>query len=150
MKDFLPKRKQIRLKDYDYSTLGYYFITICVKNRLHLLGTITELGLELSKEGIRVNTYISSIAKIYNNIQIDECSIMPNHIHMILIINKKENITISNIIQQFKGKVTKEVGYSIWQKLFYEHIIRNEKQYYIIKKYIQNNVTNWKNDRYFA
>ena len=69
---------------------------------------------------------------------------------MILIIHKKEKITLSNIIQQFKGMVTKEIGYGMWQKLFHEHIIRNEKQYYIIKQYIQNNIVNWEDDMYFS
>ena len=57
---------------------------------------------------------------------------MPNHIHIILIIHKKENNSVLKIIQQFKGLVTKELGYSIWQKLFHEHIIRNEKEYLMI------------------
>ena len=150
MKDNLPQRKSIRLKEYDYSEPGYYFLTICIKNRLHLLGTIVDSKLQFSKEGIIVTKYISSIHETYDNMEIDEYTIMPNHIHMILIIHKKEKVTLSHIIQQFKGIVTKELGYSIWQKSFHEHIIRNEKQYYIIKQYIQNNVANWENDRYFA
>ena len=145
----LPKRKSTRLKEYDYSNTGYYFVTICIKNRLPLLGKILNSKLLLSNEGLIVNTYISSISKIYNNIQLDEYVIMPNHIHMILIIHNKEKVTLSSAIQHFKGKVTKELGYSIWQKLFHEHIIRDEKTYYIIKQYIQNNVVNWEEDRYF-
>ncbi len=68
---------------------------------------------------------------------------------MIIMIKEKERITISKLIQQYKGMVTKEIGYSIWQKFFYEHIIRTEKDYYMIKKYIQNNILNWKEDMYF-
>lgn len=80
---------------------------------------------------------------------LDEYIIMPNHIHMILAINKQYNNSISKIIQQFKGKITKEIGYSIWQKLFYEHVIRNEKEYLKIKEYIINNPQNWDTDEYF-
>ena len=87
MKDNLPQRKSIRLKQYDYSSPGYYFITICIKNRLHLLGAITNLNLQLSKEGLAVNTYLSSIPETYDNVKLDEYIIMPNHIHMIIIIN---------------------------------------------------------------
>ena len=74
---------------------------------------------------------------------------MPSHIHIILIIHKKEKNSISKIIQQFKGMVTKDLGYSIWQKLFHEHIIRNEKEYLKIKQYIINNPYNWENDKYY-
>jgi len=74
---------------------------------------------------------------------------MPNHIHMILIISNKNDINISRIIKQYKMYVSKIIGYSIWQKSFYEHIIRNEKEYYAIKEYIQNNIVNWHKDKYF-
>lgn len=92
---------------------------------------------------------LQQIELIYSNIILDEYIIMPNHIHMILAINKQYNNSISKIIQQFKGKITKEIGYSIWQKLFYEHIIRNEKEYLKIKEYIINNPNNWNTDEYF-
>lgn len=74
---------------------------------------------------------------------------MPNHILMIIQITKNNKVPISRIIKQYKMYVSKKVGYSIQQKLFYEHIIRNEKEYYKIKNYIQNNVVNWKKDKYF-
>ena len=73
---------------------------------------------------------------------------MPNHIHMIIEIKKEEEVTISRIIKQYKMQVCKEIGYKIWQKLFYEHIIRTELDYLKIKAYIQNNVANWKEDIY--
>ncbi len=74
---------------------------------------------------------------------------MPNHIHMILAVNKKTKVTISRMIKQYKAYVSKKVEYAIWQKSFYEHIIRNEKEYIKIKDYIKNNIRNWKEDRYF-
>ena len=74
---------------------------------------------------------------------------MPNHIHLIIGINKKGKTNISNIIQQLKGIISKSIGKSIWQKSFYEHVIRNEKDYYIIKEYIQNNPDNWEKDKYY-
>ena len=154
MKDNLPQRKNIRLKYYDYSLEGYYFITICTKNKECILSEIKSCGnmnctSVLTKEGKIVDKYLNKIKNVYSNIIIDEYIIMPNHIHMILIINKKENNSISKIIQQFKRIVTKELKYSLWQKLFYEHIIRNEKEYLMIKQYIINNPYNWKNDKYY-
>lgn len=151
MKELL-KRKNIRLKEYDYSQKGYYFITICTKNRACILSKIERRGEHCSsvftREGEIVNMHIKKIEKIYNSIKVDEYIIMSNHIHIILIINKKQTNTISKIIQQFKGIITKELKYVIWQKLFYEHIIRNEKEYLNIKEYIKNNPDNWEKDIY--
>ena len=154
MKDNLPQRKDIRLKYYDYTLEGYYFITICTKNRESILSTIKSnsnknYNIVLTAVGKKVDQYLNKIKNIYLNVSIDECIIMPNHIHIILIIHKKENNSVSKIIQQFKGLVTKELGYSIWQKLFHEHIIRNEKEYLMIKQYIINNPNNWENDKYY-
>ena len=145
MKENLPRRKNIRLKYYDYSEEGMYFITICTRNRIKLFGEIETKEIKLTKVGKIVEKSIINLEKIYNNITIDEYIVMPNHIHIIIIINEKNNLTISRIINQYKGRITKTIGYPIWQKLFYEHIIRNESEYYKIKQYIQNNIVNWKN-----
>lgn len=150
MKENLPTRKNIRLKFYDYSEEGIYFITICTKNRIELLGKIGDnKDIKLSKEGILSEQYIRSINNIFNNVIVNEYVIMPNHIHMLLTIKNKNNIDIFRIIKQYKMQVSKKIGYSIWQKSFYEHVIRNEKEYYIIKEYIQNNIINWQKDKYF-
>lgn len=149
MKESLPVRKRIRLQGYDYSEENMYFITICVKDRLEMLGKIIEDNIKLTKEGNIVKQNINKIEQIYRNIIIDEYVIMPNHIHILILINYKNNLTISKIIKHFKTNITREIKYSIWQKSFYEHIIRNEKEYIRIKKYIKNNVINWRKDKYF-
>ena len=148
MKDYLPVRKENRLKEYDYSNNGIYFITMCIKNRLELFGKIIEDNIKLTEEGKISKYYIEQIHKIYNSVNIDEYIIMPNHIHMIIKVNEN-NLSISTIIKQYKMAVSKKLGYSIWQKSYYDHIIRNEKEYYMIKEYIQNNIINWKKDKYF-
>ena len=126
MKEKLPIRKRIRLKDYDYSKENMYFITICIKNRLEILGTIREENnIELSNEGNIVKKNIYKIEEIYKNIGIDEYIIMPNHIHILIWIKDKNGVTISKIIKHYKTNVSKEIKYSIWQKSFYEHIVRN-------------------------
>ena len=149
MENKLPTRKRLRIIEYDYSKEGMYFITICIKNRLELLGKIKDNYIELTQEGIIVKECIKQIEKRYINVEIDEYVIMPNHIHMILVINNKTEVTISRMMKQYKTYVSKKVGYAIWQKSFYEHIIRNEKEYIKIKDYIKNNIRNWKEDRYF-
>ena len=150
MKEILPIRKKIRLQNYDYSEENMYFITICIKDRLEILGKIIEENkIELTKEGKIAKRNINKILEIYHNIIIDEYIIMPNHIHMLLLIDYKNGITVSKIIKHYKANTSREITYQIWQKSFYEHIVRNEKEYLKIKEYIRNNIINWKEDKYF-
>lgn len=148
----LPKRKNIRLNDYNYSSNGAYFITICTKNKENLLwknvGANCVRPLEqlpLSKIGIVVENEIHKLNTIYENIKVDKYQIMPNHIHLIIFIYEDSNgrtqfaPTISRIIKQFKGSITKQIEFSIWQKSFYDRIIRNEKEYQEVWNYIHNN-----------
>ena len=121
---------------------------ICILSTIKLNNN-KNYNMALTPIGEKVDQYLNKVRNIYLNISIDEYIVMPNHIHIILIIHKKEKNSISKIIQQFKGMVTKDLGYSIWQKLFHEHIIRNEKEYLKIKQYIINNPYNWENDKYY-
>ena len=153
------ERKQIRLKDYEYLNNGVYFITICTKDKKCLLGSVgatigRQVQMVLSKYGHIVDNVILDIPNHYKNVFVDKYVIMPNHIHIILFIRNDEGRamhapTISRIIQQLKGIVTKQVGYSIWQKLFYDHIIRNEHDYQQIWKYIDDNPIKWTLDKYY-
>lgn len=133
----ISQRKNIRLKGYDYSKAGFYFVTICVKNRECILSEIKKC------RGVHCTSFLTNIGNL-----VDKYIIMPNHIHMILEIKEKCNNSIPQIIQSFKGVVTKELKYSIWQKLFDKHIIRDEREYLKIKEYIINNPYNWDNDMY--
>lgn len=147
-------RKQIRLKTYNYGQKGYYFITICTKDRKELLckkncDLKENKTFELSEIGKIVEDSIKNIEEIYKEVKVDDYVIMPNHIHLILNIDKDTNISVSKIIQQTKSWVTKKVGFPIWQKSFYDHVIRKEQDYYEILNYIQMNPLKWENDRYY-
>lgn len=79
---------------------------------------------------------------------------MPNHIHMIIVLYDEKGRsqtapTISRIVQQFKGSISKQVGFPLWQKLFYEHIIRNQEEYEKTYEYIQTNPLKWEEDKYY-
>ena len=165
----LPVRKSIRLKNYDYSQEGHYFITICIKDNHEILWVDDTVGARiarlLSEIGETVKTAIENIPIIYANISLDKYVVMPNHIHMILLLNDditshKMNgngggramraPTVSTVINQMKGYVTKQIGFSIWQKLFHDRIIRSEEAYQRIWKYIDENPQKWSEDCYFA
>lgn len=133
------ERKNPRLKDYDYTSGGYYFITICTKDRRHYFGEIAEGKIQFSNIGKIANQNIDKLETINKAIKIDKYVIMPNHIHLILIINKETNLLIPNIIKKYKEWVTKDIKQSIWQKSYYDHIIRNEKDYLRIWQYIDEN-----------
>lgn len=100
---------------------------------------------------------IQDISNSYKNAIVDTYVIMPNHIHIIIEIKDKIEIkgsmrasipTISQIINTLKNLITKQIGFSIFQRNYYEHIIRNEKEYLKIREYIINNPINWEKDEY--
>ena len=152
-----PIRKRNRLKEYDYSTKGYYFVTICSKDRKLIFGNIPnpeDNFTKYSRIGFIIEKHILNIEKHYNDVYIDKYVIMPNHIHLIVVIgcrveNSIENHSLSNIIGQFKSGVSKEAGAPVWQRLFHDHIIRNQKDYERIWKYIDANPALWYKDCFF-
>ncbi|MBE5813444.1 MAG: transposase [Clostridiales bacterium] len=162
----LTKRKPNRLKKYDYSKNGGYFITICTKDRKQILSKITKdknydiVGdgfavPQLTKYGIIVDKYINLINTKYPMIKVDKYVIMPNHIHLLLIIESdgtaNPSPTIGSIIGWFKYSITKYIDEStnIFQRSFHDHIIRNKNDYLKIWEYIDNNPLKWELDCYY-
>ena len=153
------KRKTIRLENYSYNQARAYFITICTKERKKLfwncvgatIGRPQEIT--LSRYGEIVNNAIKNIPKHYPAISVDKYVIMPDHIHLLLHIHSDENgramhaPTISTVIQQTKGYVTKQIGLPIWQKLFYDHVIRDHNDYDEIWEYMENNPLKYFNNK---
>ena len=123
MKD-VPKRKPNRLKDYDYSQPGLYFITVCVKDMKCVLSeivgadTIRPDRVELSNYGLLVDEAINSISQHYDNVFVDNYVIMPNHIHILLRIESSYGRMVSapTVIGSLKRYVSQQIGTSIWQK----------------------------------
>ena len=141
-------RKSPRLKEYDYSQENVVFATICVMNRRKLLGEIhlkeTEgeaPWMELSNAGKIVEKYTKTIPGI------DKYVIMPNHVHLIVL--NQDGTSISQKIRSWKILISKEIGKSVWQRSFYDHVIRDERDYLIRWKYIDDNPAKWSSDEYF-
>lgn len=155
-----PKRKPNRLKHYDYSQNGIYFITICTKNKENVFWNVgatigrPDNDFILSESGQIVDSAILNISKHYPAVVLDKYVIMPNHIHLLLRLQNENGRpmvapTVSTIIQQLKGYVTKQIGHNIWQKLFHDHVIRNEESYNKIWQYIETNPIKWKEDCFY-
>ena len=157
----LPQRKPIRLKNYDYSSAGVYFITVCTDKRKNFFWSDVGANIVrpyeklLSDYGIIAKNAVEIIPEKYDCISIDNYVIMPNHIHFLIRINGNNSgrtmfaPTISQVIKQYKGAVSKEIGFSIWQKGFYDHIVRCENDYNEIFDYIERNPDEWQNDKLF-
>jgi REP element-mobilizing transposase RayT len=156
-----PIRKHNRLADYDYSQPGAYFITLCVKDRRCLLSTIVGADAHIGPQpklapfGNVVEKYLKTIPGIGPYV------IMPNHVHMILHISANDvrqgpmwasaptEASVPNLIRSFKTLVSKELGESIWQRSYYDHVIRDEADYLVRVRYIEENPSKWLYDDYY-
>ena len=181
----IHRRRSIRLKGYDYSQAGLYFVTICVQDRQCLFGKITDSEMVLNDFGKIASQCWIEIPQHFPHAVLHEYIIMPNHVHGIIelethvgaknfspeqipqitpengakdfsplpITNNKPfgtSRTIGSIVRGFKIGVTKQLGYSVWQRNYYEIIIRNEQSYQRIVNYIINNPVNWGKDDFFT
>ena len=140
-----PKRKHPRLKEYDYSNDGGYFVTVCVKNKEKLLGepVLVNGKIKLTPIGETAEKHIKVINSAYDGVRVDSYMIMPDHIHMLITISGGMRAcrptSLQTVVRTFKTMVTREIGFSVWQTSFYEHIVRDEKDYTDIDNYIRAN-----------
>lgn len=154
----LPKRKQNRLTEYDYSMPNAYFITICTQNRKNLfcenVGAITDrlCNVPLTNLGKIVQQSIEDIPRYYPSVSVVHFVIMPNHIHLLLQIQTDADgrsliaPTISTVVRMMKGAASKQAGFSVWLKGFYDHVVRSQRDYLDIWNYIEGNPGKWEED----
>jgi len=185
----MKKRKQIRLGGYDYSLSGYYFATICTQDRECILGNIVNGKMKINNIGKMVDKFWLKLPKRFDNIELNEYQIMPNHLHGIIrivgapLVGARPNragikpasragikpasragikpapTALGDIIGAFKSLTTYEYirnvknnrwpsfNKRVWQRNYYERIIRNEKSLNKIRQYITLNPTMWDRDR---
>ena len=161
----LPKRKHNRLQGFDYSTPGAYFITVCVKDRKNLLSRIVGGGAldapqnRLTEAGEIVNRYILGGNQI-PGVNVEKYVIMPNHVHMILLVDKgaaggtswspsPTNGVVPHFISTWKRFCHKALGRKIFQRSYHDHVIRSEADYLKIWEYIDTNPIKWKEDCFY-
>lgn len=168
-------RRSIRLPGYDYSQEGWYFITICTQNRLCLFGEIIEDRMRLEEAGLMIDLWWRKLPGKFKNVQMDKYVVMPNHLHGIIMVGaaprgrpdiQRENQeqsyriapTLGDIVDWFKTMTTnqyirgvkikswKPFSEKLWQRNYYEHIIRDEKELNHFRQYIADNPVNWRTD----
>ncbi len=161
-------RQSIRLKNYDYSQPGYYFVTICTWNRLNIFGDIDNAQMDLNLYGKMVEKAWGELKVRFPDAYLDEFEIMPNHFHGIIAIvgaplvgargeraGTRPAPTLGAIIGAFKSITARQFILSLkdkknhsqlWQRNYYEHVIRNEKELFELRQYIQQNPLKWELD----
>lgn len=162
----MERRKPLRLKTWDYSRDGIYFITICAKNRESIFGKISHISVgdgvldvpivHLSDIGKVVERQILIMDNVYPNLSMDKFCIMPNHVHLLIALQggtsrtpSRTNETIPALISTLKRYTNRECGSSIWHRSYYDHIIRNEQDFQRIWRYIDTNPQKWEDDCYY-
>ena len=161
----LPKRKHPRLKDYDYSSAGGYFVTICAHNKQRVFSRIVGRGLapaevQLTQYGKIAQAQLLQLESRFPFMAVDQYVIMPNHIHAILLFDMEAagaspRPTLTDIICAYKSLTTLECKkvapiVKLFQTSFYEHVIRGRQDYLEIAKYIQENPDRWQLDSLYV
>ena len=161
-----PHRKDTRLKDFDYSQNGVYFVTICTRNRQSILSSVSVGGgvldaplVELTEYGKITEAVITNINQTYPHIQITKHVIMPNHIHLLIEVQNgasrtpppttPANNTLSLLVSTFKRFCNKHANTDLWQRGFYDRVIRDSNEYLAAWQYIDTNPLKWNLDEYF-
>ena len=159
MQTTIPKRKNIRKRDYDYSQNGAYFVTICINNTQHQLCQIVTATCAEGKTALpcvrftALGEIVDAVIRGSNceGISILKYVIMPDHVHLIVAINATENRSLAeceddnrrfllqSFVRSMKAYASKQCGFSPWQKSFHDRIIRNEREYQTIWRYIDEN-----------
>jgi len=162
------RRRSIRLRDYDYSQQGAYFVTVCAWNRECLFGDVVQGEMRSNEYGRIVENEWRRTSTVRSNVETDDFIEMPNHFHCILVINERRGVlqyaptnelrspsqTIGAIVRGFKSAVTKSFntiratpGIPVWQRNYYEHIIRDENDLARIRQYVADNPMTWADDK---
>ena len=137
-------RKTLRLESWDYSQAGWYYITICTANRVPCLGNVVDEQVLLTPLGQRAEEQWLMLPTFLPYVELDYHVIMPDHMHGILAITESGRSTLGNIVNLYKGSVTKWAkqnghGDFRWQRSFFDHVVRNDKSLAAIREYITTN-----------
>ena len=167
----LPKGKHPRLKQHDYSEPGAYFITVCTKNKAHILSRIVvdlpssvrrdaliPPRVQLLPAGKIVDDLIRRTETVYDNVTVEAYVIMPNHLHILFHIHAPGNgggmgashTPIHQMVRAIKTGTTRHLGHSIFQTPYHDHVIRGPRDSDEIFQYIQNNPAQWPHDQFYT
>ncbi len=167
MSQFRPNRKRLRLKDHDYSQPGWYFVTVCTANREYALGHPVGADVPIGPRPthpvrpdvlIGPQTELSEYGKIVERVSsqmptVEKFAIMPDHVHIIFRIPEPQDglmrtsaptLSLPGLVRYWKRQITQQCGVNLWQRSYYDHVIRDEADYRRIWSYIETNPAKWK------
>ena len=164
----MHNRRSIRLKEYDYSQPGAYFVTVCTWRRENLFGDVVDGEVRLNERGHIVKECWNEIPEHFPQVELDAFVVMPNHIHGIIVIKGNDDVgathasplrrksgppprSLGAMVGSFKSAAARRIHVesgetSIWQRSYYERVIRDEKEWDLIRRYIEANPQNWEHD----
>ena len=147
----IPERRKVRLAGYDYSQPGAYFVTICARNRESIFGEIVAGQMQHNQLGKHVASCWTKIPSHFIHVVLDALVVMPNHLHGILLLSDVVGAgharPLPVIIGSFKSATSKQAGTNIWQRSYWEHIIRDENELNRTRHYIEDNPVRWLTDQ---
>ena len=164
-------RRSVRLQGWDYSSPGMYYITICTHLRECLFGEVIDAEMRLNEFGNVADTCWQAIPGHTQRIELDEWAVMPNHVHLLFVLNERDAVgatrrvapttggrtsngpkpgSVGAVISQYKPRVTRQInhlrntpGSPLWQRSFYDHIVRTQPDLDQIRQYIDENPMKW-------
>ncbi len=146
-------RHSVRLRNYDYSRAGAYFVTVCVQDKQCLLSHVVDNGIDLSSAGQIVQSVWDSLPNRFPGLELDAHVLMPNHVHGVIVFpDRNENAPLGEVVRTFKAASTRLVRTAgmpdfAWQRSFYEHVIRSEIELDRVREYVVGNPAKWGMDR---
>ena len=143
-------RKVNRLRDFDYSAPGAYFVTFCTKDKRKCFWKTGTFSDGLSPAGEILRRCILEIPVHYPYVQVEAHTVMPNHVHLLLVIREGNQVSLSTIVGQVKQCVSTSLGGGLWQKSFYDHVVRDDADFQRIWMYTTYNHLKWDKDCFFT
>jgi len=150
----MPRRKTLRLRSFDYSGTGAYFITVCAHRRSPIFGRCAGGELRLSGAGLAVVKCWDEIPAHFPSVELDAFVVMPNHVHGILFLVRAGHAPpLQTVVGSFKSAAAREVnglrgtgGNPVWQRGYYERVVRSEEELEAIRQYVSDNPRGWTSD----
>ncbi len=164
-------RQSTRLRGYDYTSPGAYFVTMVTYQRVHLFGAIAEGDMILNAAGRIADECWRAIPNHFHRVELGAYIVMPNHVHGIIVVHEPAVVggqhavplrqsainvksgSLGAIVRSYKSAVTRRIRransdiYTVWQRNYHDRVIRNEREYRNITRYIENNPANWDADQ---
>jgi REP element-mobilizing transposase RayT len=145
----VERRKRLRLAEFDYATSGTYFVTVCARDRRCIFGRIEEDRMLLSRLGHIVEGALRGISDFHPGVGLDASIVMPNHVHAVVVLDRDQfrPPAVPAVIGAFKARASRRAGRALWQRSYFDRVVRSERELAAYRGYIETNPLRWAIDR---